>query len=293
MTLHLPYGSVPSVTGPNPTAITLVGLRPYSSPFCQPTTGAGCPPDGVPVFSSIFAEDTIANSNYNSLQVLVEKRFSKGLEFRASYTWSKSFDQASSFENVLNPLDIRRSWALSLFDARHRLVYSYVWQLPIPERGGWAGKLLNDWGISGIATFQTGFPIRITSSDDLELMNSYDFELPGEPDMVKSFRTLNPRGPDNLFFDPSIFQPQALGTIGNAPRSICCGPGLNNFDIAIHKNIKLTEQARLEFRGEFFNVVNHAQFLAPDGNISDGADFGRVMLARDPRLIQFALKLFF
>jgi hypothetical protein len=293
VTLHLPYGSVPSVTGPNPTAITLVGLRPYSSPFCQPTTGAGCPPDGVPVFSSIFAEDTIANSNYNSLQVLVEKRFSKGLEFRASYTWSKSFDQASSFENVLNPLDIRRSWALSLFDARHRLVYSYVWQLPIPERGGWAGKLLNDWAISGIATFQTGFPIRITSSDDLELMNSYDFELPGEPDVVKSFRTLNPRGPGNLFFDPSIFQPQALGTIGNAPRSICCGPGLNNFDIAIHKNIKLTEQARLEFRGEFFNVVNHAQFLAPDGNISDGADFGRVMLARDPRLIQFALKLFF
>ena len=293
VTLHLPYGSVPSVTGPNPTAITLVGLRPYSSPFCQPTTGAGCPPDGVPVFSSIFAEDTIANSNYNSLQVLVEKRFSKGLEFRASYTWSKSFDQASSFENVLNPLDIRRSWALSLFDARQRLVYSYVWQLPIPQRGGWAGKLLNDWGISGIATFQTGFPIRITSSDDLELMNSYDFELPGEPDTVTSFRTLNPRGPNNLFFDPSIFQPQALGTIGNAPRSICCGPGLNNFDIAIHKNTKLTEQARLEFRGEFFNVVNHAQFLAPDGNISDGADFGRVMLARDPRLIQFALKLFF
>ncbi|MBZ5669109.1 MAG: carboxypeptidase regulatory-like domain-containing protein [Acidobacteriia bacterium] len=293
VTLHLPYGSVPSITGPNPTAITLVGLRRYSSPFCQPTTGDGCPPDGVPVFSSIFAEDTIANSNYNSLQVLVEKRFSKGLEFRASYTWSKSFDQASSFENVLNPLDIRRSWALSLFDARHRLVYSYVWQLPIPERGGWAGKLLNDWAISGIATFQTGFPIRITSSDDLELMNSYDFELPGEPDVVKSFRTLNPRGPDNLFFDPSIFQPQTLGTIGNAPRSICCGPGLNNFDIAIHKNIKLTEQARLEFRGEFFNAVNHAQFLAPDGNISDGADFGRVMLARDPRLIQFALKLFF
>jgi hypothetical protein len=224
VTLHLPYGSVPSVTGPNPTAIKLVGLRPYSSPFCQPTSGAGCPPDGVPVFSSIFAEDTIANSNYNSLQVLVEKRFSKGLEFRASYTWSKSFDQASSFENVLNPLDIRRSWALSLFDARHRLVYSYVWQLPIPQRGGWAGKLLNDWGISGITTFQTGFPIRITSSDDFELMNSYDFELPGEPDMVTSFRTLNPRGPNNLFFDPSIFQPQALGTIGNAPRSICCGP---------------------------------------------------------------------
>ena len=103
VTLHLPYGSVPSMTGPNPSDITLVGLRKYSSPFCQPTTGAGCPPDGVPVFSSIFGEDTIANSNYNSLQVQVEKRFGHGVEFHAAYTWSKSFDEASSFENVLEP----------------------------------------------------------------------------------------------------------------------------------------------------------------------------------------------
>jgi hypothetical protein len=293
VTLHLPYGSVPTVTGPNATDITLVGLRRYSSPFCQPTTGVGCPPDGVPVFSSIFAEDTIANSNYNSLQVQVEKRFSRGMEFQASYTFSKSFDEASSFENVLNPLDFRRSYALSLFDARNRLVYSYVWELPIPVRHGWTGKIINGWAVSGITTFQTGFPIRITSSDDLELMNSYDFELPGEPDIAKTFRTTNPRGPNNLFFDPSTFQPQALGTIGNSPRSVCCGPGINNFDVGMHKNTQLTEQTRLEFRAEFFNIMNHAQFMAPDGNISDGGDFGRVMLARDPRLVQFALKLYF
>jgi hypothetical protein len=293
VTLHLPYGSVPAVTGPNLDPITLVGLRKYSSPFCQPTTGTGCPPDGIPVFSSIFAEDTIANSNYNSLQVEVEKRFSHGMEFQASYTWSKSFDEASSFENVLDPVNFRRSYALSLFDARNRLVYSYVWQLPIPVRHGFTGKLVDGWAISGITTFQTGFPIRITSSDDLELMNSYDFEYPGEPDIVKPFRTMNPRGAYNLFFDPSGFRPQALGTIGSAPRSVCCGPGINNFDLAMHKETQLTEQTRLEFRGELFNMFNHAQFVTPDGNLSDGADFGRVMQARDPRLIQFALKLFF
>jgi hypothetical protein len=293
VTLHLPYGSVPSITGPNPTPITLVGLRRYSSPFCQPTTGAGCPPDGVPVFSSVFAENTIANSNYNSLQTQVEKRFSRGMEFHVSYTWSKSFDEASSFENILNPLDFRRSYALSLFDARNRLVYSYVWQLPVPTKHGLAGKLVNGWAVSGITSFQTGFPIRITSSDDLELMYSYGFELPGEPDIVKRFQTINPRGPGNLFFDPSTFQPQALGTIGSSPRSVCCGPGINNFDVGMHKDTQLTERTRLEFRGEFFNIVNHAQFMAPDGNISDGGDFGRVMLARDPRLVQFALKLFF
>jgi hypothetical protein len=147
--------------------------------------------------------------------------------------------------------------------------------------------------VSGITTFQSGFPIRITSSDDLELMNSYDFEYPGQPNIVKPFQTINPRGASNLFFDPSTFQPQALGTIGSAPRSVCCGPGINNFDVGVHKETQLTEQTRLEFRGEFFNFVNHAQFVTPDGNISDGADFGRVMQARDPRLVQFALKLFF
>jgi hypothetical protein len=125
------------------------------------------------------------------------------------------------------------------------------------------------------------------------LMNSFDFELPGEPDIVRPFRTMNPRGPGNLFFDPSLFAPQALGTIGTAPRSVCCGPGINNFDFALHKDTRISEKARLEFRAEFFNLFNHAQFLAPDGNISDGSDFGRVMRARDPRLVQFALKLFF
>ncbi len=293
MTLHLPYGSVPSVTGPNNNPITLVGLRKYSSPFCQPTTGAGCPPDGIPVFNSIFAEDTISNSSYNSFQMQVERRFSHGLEFQASYTLSKSFDQASSFENVLNPINIDRSWAHSLFDSRSRLVFSYVWELPFPKKQALAGKLVNGWAVSGITTFQSGFPIRITSSDDLELMNSYDFELPGEPDLVQPFHTINPRGPNNLDFDPAAFQPQALGTIGSAPRSICCGPGINNFDVSVQKETQLTEQTRLEFRGEFFNVANHAQFVTPDGNISDGSDFGRVMQARDPRLIQFALKLFF
>jgi len=292
-TLHLPYGSVKSVTGPNANPITLVGLRPYSSPLCQPTTGVGCPPDGVPVFSSIFAQDTISNSNYNSFQANVEKRFSKGLSFQGAYTFSKSIDNASSFENILNPLNYRLSRSLSLFDARQRFVFSYYYQLPTFDLRGVAGKLLNGWSTSGIITFQDGFPIRITSSDDLELMYSYDFELPGEPDIVKPLQRLNPRGPGNYAFPQDTFQPQALGTIGSSPRTVCCGPGINNFDIALHKETKIRERFRLEFRAEFFNIANHAQFSKVDGNITDGVDFGRVTRARDPRLIQFALKLYF
>src|SRR5205085_9031567 len=134
--LHLPYGSPSVVTGPNPNPITLVGLRRYSSPSCDPYTGNGCPSDGVPVFSSIFAQDTIANSNYNSLQASLQKRFTHGLQFELAYTWSKSFDEASSFEGILNPIDFHQSYSLSQFDARHRLVFSYVWDLPIPKFTG-------------------------------------------------------------------------------------------------------------------------------------------------------------
>src|SRR5207249_8469704 len=127
-TVHLPYGSVPTI-GPGNPDTTLVGLRRYSAPICEPTTGVGCPSDGVPVFSSIFAQDTIANSNYNSLQMSMEKRFSHGLQFQAAYTWSKSFDEASSFEGILNPIDPHRSYSLSQFDYRHRFVLRYYWDL--------------------------------------------------------------------------------------------------------------------------------------------------------------------
>lgn len=223
----------------------------------------------------------------------MEKRFAHGLQFQLSYTWSKSFDQASSFENILNPVDYRRSYSLSLFDTRNRFVYSYYWELLFRVRPGLVGKLINSWALSGITFFQTGSPVRITSSDDLELMNSFDFELPGEPDLVRRFFRLNPRGPGNLAFDPSAPTPQAFGTIGTSPQSVCCGPGINDFDIGLHKRTSLTERTSLEFRAEFFNIVNHAQFMSPDGNISDGTDFGRVKQARDPRLIQFGMKLFF
>lgn len=292
-TFHLPYGSVPTVTGPNADPITLVGLRRYSSPFCEPTTGAGCPPDGVPVFTSIFAEDTIANSSYNSLQAMVEKHFSKGLLFQASYTWGKSFDDASSFEGLLNPLCFRCNRALSLFDARQRFVFNYEWELPLPDYRGLTGKLVDGWTLAGILTFQSGFPVRITSQDDNELMNSFDFEMPGEPNLVGTFRRLDPREPGNLGFDPSVFVDPALGTIGNSARTLCCGPGINNLDFSVMKNASLSERLKLQFRAENFNLANHAQFFNPDGITTDGSEFGKVKRARDPREIQFALKFIF
>jgi hypothetical protein len=303
---HLPYtanGGGPSVIPAGttlstvaPGGITLIGLRRYSAPQCDPLSpvAAGCPADFIPVFSSIFTQDTIANSAYNSLQASLDKRFGKGLQFTAAYTFSKSFDEASSFEGILNPIDPRRSRSLSMFDARHRLVLSYYWELPFRKLDGTRGKLLNGWAVSGITSFQTGFPIRITTIDDQELMYSFDFELPGEPDLVAPFHTMKPQNNGNYFFDPNLFsEDNTLGRIGNSPRTICCGPRLSNTDFAVLRSFTISETKRVDFRGEFFNIFNHTQFFNPDGNFSDGAQFGQVSQVRDPRLVQFALKLFF
>ncbi|HXN53459.1 MAG TPA: carboxypeptidase regulatory-like domain-containing protein [Candidatus Acidoferrum sp.] len=313
-TFHLPYASGSTPGGPNipcpivnapaactvtgaagGTPIKLVGTRPYSSPFCDPLTGNGCPSDGVPVFSDIFTQNTISNSSYNGFQASLEKRFSHGLQFQAAYTYGKSIDNASTFESLVDPVNPRRNRSLSLFDARHRFVFSYYWELPVPKYEGFKGKALNGWAMSGITTFQAGFPIRITEQDDIELQSSFDFETPGQPNIAAPFHKLDPRGPGNLGFNPDAFTENTVppGTIGNAPRTVCCGPGINNWEIAFLKITPLSERFKLEFRGELFNVFNHAQFFQPDGNFTDGSDFGRVKRARDPRLIQFALKLSF
>src|SRR5260370_426060 len=185
---HMPSGGTMPLNGQT---LNFVGIRPFSSPNCDPVTGNGCPSDGIPVFSNIFAQDTIANSAYNSLQMSVEKRFSHGLQLQGAYTWSKSFDQASSFENLLNPIDPRRSRSLSLFDARNRFVLSYFLQIPAPKYSGANANLLNHSPVSSIVTLHTGFPIRITSQADNELISSFDFETVGEPAQLKPFKTKN------------------------------------------------------------------------------------------------------
>ena len=302
------------VTG---TPITLVGIRPYSSPLCNPLTGVGCPTaTGVPVFSGIFSEDTIGRSNYNSLQAMFEKRFSHGLQFQASYTFSKSLDNASSFESALDPLNFNETYGLSNYDARERFVFNAVWDLPVPKMEGFKGKLLDGWEMSGILTLQSGFPIRITSQADIEeLDTTFNFEAPGEPNLTAPFKTVNPRstvcaaftGPlsgtgtpcspvSGYAFDPNLFTNSTVapGTIGNAPRTICCGPGINNTDMSFTKMTDFGEKLHLQFRGDIFNIWNHAQFYSVDGNITDqGSTFGQPLHIRDPRLVQFALKLNF
>jgi hypothetical protein len=289
---HMPSGQV--VTGTGQT-LQFVGLRPYSSPSCNPFTGGGCPADGIPVFSDIFAEDTIANSSYNAFEAMLEKRFSHGLQFQASYTLSKSLDDGSTFEETLDPFNYAASRALSLFNSHQRFVVSYDWELPIPEHKGFAGKVLNDWAVSGITQFQSGFPIRLDTENDNELIASIFFLGTEAPQQVAPFQKLNPKTSGSFWFNPNDFQDPQLGHFNiGTQRSICCGPGLDQWDFSVHKKIALTEDKYFQFRAEIFNIFNHTNFYNPDGHFSDGPTlFGKITQAQDPRLVQFALKFMF
>ena len=204
-------------------------------------------------------------------------------------------DDASTFEETLNPYNFNANRALSLFNSAQRFVISYDWELPLPKHQGLAGKVLDDWAISGITQFQSGFPIRLATTDDNELINSYFFIGTEAPSLVAPFAKLNPKTNGNFWFSPSDFADPALGQFNNGTqRTICCGPGLQDWDFSVHKQISFTEARYVQFRAEFFNIFNHTNFANPDGNFQDGPTaFGKITTADNQREVQFALKFFF
>jgi hypothetical protein len=266
------------------------------SPEVNNTT---CPPDGVPVFSNIFAEGTISNSNYNGLQLSLERSFDKGLAFQASYTFSKAIDQGASFENELNPINFNATRGNSLLSAKNRFVFSPIWELPIPKYSGFLGKVADGWQVSAIITYQSGFPIRVDDENDAELMGGLNFEDANTPQVTGQVHFLNPKTNGGIYFDSTNMQDPNPGTYGNVPHALCCGAPISDTDLVIAKNTTINERWKTEFRAEFYNTWNHTQFANPDGNFTDGTPaaggtFGQVLNVREePRVIQFGLKLFF
>jgi hypothetical protein len=235
-------------------------------------------------FASITSYQTTANSVYHSLQASAVRRFGAGLSVQASYTWSKSIDDAAS------PFDIYSSYralrGLSGFDRRHMFVASYVWEIPFGQKlSGWQKKVLAGWQISGISSFQTGNPFTVGISPDRAGTGGGGQRA----DVVGPLST-----PKQLsqWFSTSAFALPALGTFGNEGRNAIAGPGINDWDVSFSKRTAIKESITLQFRAEFFNLFNHPQWSGV-GATFGSATFGQITSARDPRIGQLGLRLLF
>jgi hypothetical protein len=250
-------------------------------------------------FGSDTDQTTIGNSNYNSLQVTL-RHTSGPLQLLAAYTYSKSIDQSSNLGEEVNPLNPSLSRALSAFDITQNFVVSYNYQLPFARLVHAKNRWTEGWELSGITRFSSGLPVTLINYGDNSLLgaepngiNNYGVD---EPDVAPGSLNLN-HNPRNgqPYFNPALFSENALGTPGNASRRYFYGPGMENFDMALLKTLRITESKSLQFRLEGFNIFNHAQFFGPqavDGNISS-ATFGQVVSAMPPRLVQLGAKFIF
>ncbi len=233
------------------------------------------------------------NSIFHSLQLSVDKRFSKGFTIGANYTWGRSLDTASFLTdldgiNVVNPFDVRAYRGLSDFSLAHRFVMNYLWQMPSPK--GALRHLLGGWESSGIWNWQHGFPINITSGEDTSLtaIGNDQADLAGTPSYTSGARGAR----ISQWFSTSAFRVAKEGTFGNVGRNTLYGPGTFNVDLALHKSIPITETLRLQYRAEFFNIPNHPILGNPGTTVTSGG-FGRITGAGAPRVIQMALKMTF
>jgi len=282
------------------------------------------------VYGPIDTIFSVGNSHYNSFQGTVVKKLSHDLQFTVAYTYAHSIDSTSGFENsafssfggqsggfstlrTSNPYCFPKcDIASSSYDARHRLVISYFYQIPGLHRGAFLSRATTGWTVAGITTFQTGFPLDVIDSAAPSggCNGGGDFGCWDGPNQVAPMHYLNPRA-TGQWFDPRAFAPVAceaaaagcsgsgvaptsVAAYGNAPRDVLRGPGLNNWDFQLYKDTKVNERARVELRIEFYNVFNHVQF-DPDGVITDigSSNFGSVTKALPQRRLQLATKVYF
>jgi hypothetical protein len=332
-----------AVTGASITTNT-PGNAPLRAPFQGVATSNG---------SSGFIQDqTTAQSTYNSLQLSLTRRLARGLQLQASYTFSKSIDNASGqgggsgTNGLINPgaaletsgfagdqLNTRANRGVSDFDRTHRLVVSYLWELPKPafaDRSTSTRLLFANWELSGIFTAMSGLPIDIVDSN----VATFYFGLGGgnaRPNWASGAtrQTATSNIPQGYFFNPLAFAravvlsgqliPSSNGTatagatgtdFGNVGRNVLRGPKQTNVDFSIIKRFPISESKNIEFRAECFNLFNHVNFANPisnlnavtssggsidsNGRITNPGDFGRIIsTSNNPRIIQFAVKFNF
>jgi hypothetical protein len=242
---------------------------------------------GAVVFGHVHLYSNIGSSNYNSLQVSLERR-AGDVSLLAAYTYGKSLDNVST---TFLPSNMLRGYAVSPFDIKQNFVTSYTWFLPFARMFGSAPKMLTQgWSLSGITRFATGFPVTVSQSGDLAL-TGFSFDFPNYSGLPIS--KSNPRSSTaHQFFNKSAFSTEVEGVIGNSnPRPIH-GPGILNTDAGLTKSVQVKERYSIQIRGEFFNIFDHAQFTAVQGNFAS-SQFGQVTAASPARIGQVSAKFVF
>jgi hypothetical protein len=283
----------------------LLAFRPYNAAIYVPgVNSAGAPistraniNSRVPFLPGVYGPsglflDNFARSNYNSLMIQLRKRFSNGFQFDTSYVLSKSLDSSSTTTLggcLTDPYNPDHDYGLSSWDRRHAYVFSGMWN-PDFYRGrhGVLSRLLGGWNLSSITTVQSGAPLTFSSGQDTQLNGTgcnSRANIVGDPRRSHSSR-------DDMiqnFFNTAAFAQPPDGSVGTSGRSILPGPANVNTDLAILKDIRVTEATRFQFRAELLNAFNQVNFGSPITTLNN-ARFGQITSAGDGRMIQLALK---
>ncbi len=249
----------------------------------------------APIYGSIAVTESTGRSNYNSLQLTLDKRFSKGLSILANYTFSKSIDDSSENKGTgvsqTNPYDLNFDRGLANFDHRHRFTASVLYELPRFSSQKLINGIFGGWNLTGIYTYQSGTPFSVLSGVDNARTGTPnqradiigDYELSGDRTRGEQIAR---------WFNTAAFTTNALGTFGNSGRNIVIGPDFKSLNVGLHKNFAITESMRIQLRGEAFNVLNNVNLNLPNSTVTSSA-FGRITSAGDPRILQFAIRFVF
>jgi Carboxypeptidase regulatory-like domain/TonB-dependent Receptor Plug Domain len=307
--LNVDPNSIPASACSSPTGCTAGGMGTARATVLQGTRYVPVQPTRPnPNVSAGFFWYTEGNSSYNAMQLELIRRLSRGLQFRANYTWAKNLDINSGLtgaqaqnqaQMVMDRNDVRRDWGPSALTPTHQASISWHYELPFGERvqpGSVVSRLIQGWQLNGITTLLSGFPftpqIGANRSGDGNTRN------PDRPSLNPLFSGPIVLNKQTQWFDPNAFVMPDAGTWGNLGRGTFRGPGLANVDLSLVKNIAVTERTSLQFRTEFFNAFNHTNLGTPNPIVFAGAgpnpSAGLITTtATLSREIQFALKLMY
>jgi hypothetical protein len=295
---EIPFDAVVTLSYIGTSTKHMVWTRNLNQPL-TPGAGAIQQRRPFPFFGGITLRDPGGNASYNAFTAKAEKRFSRGLTFLLSYTWSHAIDDGAGTLNdgagaFRNHYNIALERGNSQYDLRHNFVGSFVFDLPFGRGRAFGSQLhpvanaiLGGWQLGGILFMRSGEPFSVTVSGDVANMGTTNYaNRISNGNLPSSQRTID------RWFDTSAFAGPAQFTIGNAGRNILYGPGSTSMDLKIGKNWIFAERMRLEYRLEMFNFTNTPNFGTPNGTLNN-AQVARIDSAADPRRVQMGLKLVF